>query len=682
MQMARKMWQNPDLDSEDEDEDVEEAEEEIAGSEDETDEEEEKKFDAGEENYKSTDGEGDDQDEVSSEEDSEEDRKEGDVEAIGGASKINPLVEDRRAEGRMEKVANVEEYDSSSGYDSEESSDEETPKCIATILASDRVTSGDGNVRKVGSGGGKVSRAGVGVGQAEGNVVRNSTSEFQKRARDEGEGQKGTPAKRRKENGSRDQDRKSPITEGKAAHSQTQKGSLQIHKPEQERISSPVQIAQPNKKRTETAPKNSRNKKHILQDESQTQDSKTNEEARMESNGPQRSEKVIEKKAEKKHRGPEDANVPSACIQLESESKMKNQKQQRSVPPAENELKFPQSQESLSLQKQKRPAAWSSDDEIALANGVKRHLKYVGEKFPGKADHLWDKICEKLHEHRTKDQLYDKVRRMKCRYKLIAEKTKAECSVPFSFKNEHEEHLFKIWKQIWGGEESEKHEEEQTAAGEDHGTSKSVVKTKPSNPRKKVQVEKELLPARGKQDETMDQEVDDAEEDASETLEECATPSDLDKPHLPTSALAILANVSMTSGPLESSADLMQQQQNTSALNNTVDCTLAQPGSENTSMTEILKLMHTSNQALLEEVQSHCKHLLEDVQAKTKAIVENTVKSAAKGFQFHNGLDCFIPCSFSMPFLATGGAMDIKLPNCNKEARDKLMQQWHEQHLQ
>ncbi|KAI5062886.1 hypothetical protein GOP47_0021433 [Adiantum capillus-veneris] len=124
--------------------------------------------------------------------------------------------------------------------------------------------------------------------------------------------------------------------------------------------------------------------------------------------------------------------------------------------------------------KQKR---WSVDEEIIVASEVLNRVK-MGFKVPSKkTDDFWFMLSEVLQEKLgvefSRDQLSEKARRMRQKYQGTVQKIKESqgSMKPFKHRNDSEQQLFDIFRQIWGRAEVSNLEDQQ---GANNGTRKSI----------------------------------------------------------------------------------------------------------------------------------------------------------------------------------------------------------------
>ncbi|MCO5608814.1 hypothetical protein L7F22_063031 [Adiantum nelumboides] len=133
-----------------------------------------------------------------------------------------------------------------------------------------------------------------------------------------------------------------------------------------------------------------------------------------------------------------------------------------------------------SASKQKKlPHVWSTDEEIILASEVLKRVK-MGFEVPSKrADDFWftlsDILQEKLGIEFSREQLSEKVRRMKQKYQGTVPKIEEarDTKKPFKHKNDSEQRLFDTMSKIWGRAEVTSLEDQLEA---DNATGKDISK--------------------------------------------------------------------------------------------------------------------------------------------------------------------------------------------------------------
>lgn len=106
------------------------------------------------------------------------------------------------------------------------------------------------------------------------------------------------------------------------------------------------------------------------------------------------------------------------------------------------------------------PQTWKAKDEITFVNLL---LACVGEGGQVDMATFYKQVKEALGINISRNtKLYDKMRSMRSRYWSIHSKIN-EGDIPedkFTFRSQHEAALFKVWKQIWGNDVENHHEDE------------------------------------------------------------------------------------------------------------------------------------------------------------------------------------------------------------------------------
>lgn len=195
-----------------------------------------------------------------------------------------------------------------------------------------------------------------------------------------------------------------------------------------------------------------------------------------------------------------------------------------------------------SPQKQKKlPHVWSTDEEIMMASEVLNHSRTGMEVPSKKSDDFWLVLSEVLHEKLSvefsRDQLSDKLRRMKGRYQSAVQKIKEteDLQKPYKHKNAKEQNLFDIWSQIWGRAEVSTLEDHLTGSDSKTEPRKSIVVSSSfATEGKDPVIAPKMKPAskeKASQERAMAAMEDSAGRDALPPLEGVVTfPMELDKP--------------------------------------------------------------------------------------------------------------------------------------------------------
>ena len=91
---------------------------------------------------------------------------------------------------------------------------------------------------------------------------------------------------------------------------------------------------------------------------------------------------------------------------------------------------------------------WTNEDEIELLRGFLEFTTQRGSTNYNVTKEFYDQIRSKLQVEFNKNQLSDKLRKLKRKYKRILEKINPDKE--FSFKTAHEQATFEISRKIWG----------------------------------------------------------------------------------------------------------------------------------------------------------------------------------------------------------------------------------------
>ena len=91
---------------------------------------------------------------------------------------------------------------------------------------------------------------------------------------------------------------------------------------------------------------------------------------------------------------------------------------------------------------------WTNEDEIELLRGFLEFTTQRGSTNYNVTKEFYDQIRSKLQVEFNKNQLSDKLRKLKRKYKRVIEKTNPDKE--FSFKTAHEQATFEISRKIWG----------------------------------------------------------------------------------------------------------------------------------------------------------------------------------------------------------------------------------------
>ena len=91
---------------------------------------------------------------------------------------------------------------------------------------------------------------------------------------------------------------------------------------------------------------------------------------------------------------------------------------------------------------------WTNEDEIELLRGFLEFTTLRGSTNYNVTKEFYDQIRSKLRVEFNKNQLSDKLRKLKRNYKRVLEKINPDKE--FSFKTAHEQATFEISRKIWG----------------------------------------------------------------------------------------------------------------------------------------------------------------------------------------------------------------------------------------
>lgn len=325
-----------------------------------------------------------------------------------------------------------------------------------------------------------------------------------------------------------------------------------------------------------------------------------------------------------------------------------------------------------------KPKLWTAKDEIALSTEVLQDIK-LGTEIPvKKSDDFWSKLFGKLEGKMegewTKEQVCDKVRRMKTRYITMAEKVR-ESEKPFKFRNSTDQDLFGLWTQIWGNDDVIKVDNDKEGDEGKDKRSKPMVSASPVKGSKlardkqissttavlevKVMHDKELGARKGKQSEKQSRETDEADSDESDDVADSQgkklrmTPMEVDQKDACANAVSTLVP-KVTAVQVEG--------------NNT----------PSHSLSDGQRLFQDEIRASLSELQECSKKMLKEWQTKATAVVENAVKAAADQSRLVNGLGGGGLAGLNFTPFRRLDLMDLQPP----QGEQAFQQQWHELHLQ
>jgi hypothetical protein len=119
--------------------------------------------------------------------------------------------------------------------------------------------------------------------------------------------------------------------------------------------------------------------------------------------------------------------------------------------------RFKNENDAWAMQDEKKPVddsrrqfhrRWTNEDEIELLRGFLEYTTQRGTTHYNDTKLFYDQIRSKLQVEFNKNQLFDKLRRLKKKFKNVFDKTSSDKE--FSFKTAHEQSTFEISLKIWG----------------------------------------------------------------------------------------------------------------------------------------------------------------------------------------------------------------------------------------
>ncbi|KAL7609516.1 STOREKEEPER protein [Lactuca sativa] len=128
---------------------------------------------------------------------------------------------------------------------------------------------------------------------------------------------------------------------------------------------------------------------------------------------------------------------------------------------------------------------WSDDDEILLLQGFIDYQSIKGCSPLSDMDGFYQFTMDSLPGNATKSQLYEKIRRLKKKFRVNSEKASSNGEDPV-FPKPHERKLFEVSKKIWGINGCES-----VSASAAAGGSNPKPKTKPVKVIPKIEVKEE-----------------------------------------------------------------------------------------------------------------------------------------------------------------------------------------------
>lgn len=95
---------------------------------------------------------------------------------------------------------------------------------------------------------------------------------------------------------------------------------------------------------------------------------------------------------------------------------------------------------------------WTKQDEIELLKGYLDYIKQQGRTSTTLQNHVasfYDQVMPKFSTDFNRNQIVEKLRRLKRKHKMVLDKCK---EVQVSFKSSHEQAIFEISRKIWGND--------------------------------------------------------------------------------------------------------------------------------------------------------------------------------------------------------------------------------------
>lgn len=137
-------------------------------------------------------------------------------------------------------------------------------------------------------------------------------------------------------------------------------------------------------------------------------------------------------------------------VSKSKKSKVSNEEGQ-SVGNVEKDLKSKKGDDvSGEVEEKKSLSKWSERDEVVLLGGMIDYKAETGEDVNSKVDAFYEYVKDSLSVTLTKNQLYEKIRRLKKKFQTNSEKWQNGEEPVFS--KPHENKLFELSQKIWGSE--------------------------------------------------------------------------------------------------------------------------------------------------------------------------------------------------------------------------------------
>lgn len=273
-----------------------------------------------------------------------------------------------------------------------------------------------------------------------------------------------------------------------------------------------------------------------------------------------------------------------------------------------------------SLQKsgKKAPQVWNSKDELAFLNGLLSFTK-GGKGFPKNMSPAYDHVRSMMDIQYSNKQFRDKLRRLKTRFQSLVENMEAN---NYTFKNTDEATMYKLCKQLWGGEE------ESDDGDDEHRPNVETVGKASMNGTEKKKKKKQL-PVEAEED---DREKTKCGEDQEEEEEGQEEPK---------------RNKTVTNDPVESSG-----------------------GDVERITRELYSQIREERNEMVNELKNTVVKILDESQAKKKAMIE--------GYFLNTRAD-----HVQLPFssLTTGIHSGRPVPVLNRVKAEALEEKWRKQQI-
>lgn len=137
------------------------------------------------------------------------------------------------------------------------------------------------------------------------------------------------------------------------------------------------------------------------------------------------------------------ATTHTAQLSDEVPAKERKKAQKQNVAESISPISWPQKSGK------KAPQVWNSKDELTFLNELLSFTK-GGKGFPKNMSPAYDHVRSVMGIQYSNKQLRDKLRRLKAKFQSLVENMGAN---NYSYKNEDEANMYKLCKQLWGGED-------------------------------------------------------------------------------------------------------------------------------------------------------------------------------------------------------------------------------------